>query len=161
MTFLVLPHRVRYSPASKEEGWKWKCSSLSPVQLFVIPLTVASQAPLQGSLQASIQEWVAIPFSRGSFWHRDQTWVSHIASRFFTTWVMKIWCLLHEWERRQSFPPLTPKFSFDYKNVAHLFPEAAPSCLLTCILHKHSVLINLLLTYHFASRSLNSLWLET
>ena len=35
-------------------------------------------------LQASILEWVAIPFSRGSSPPRDQTWVSSIAGRFFT-----------------------------------------------------------------------------
>ena len=32
-----------------------------------------------GILQARILEWVAIPFSRGSSQHRDQTQVSHIA----------------------------------------------------------------------------------
>ena len=31
---------------------------------------------VQGILQARILEWVAIPFSRGSSWLRDQTWVS-------------------------------------------------------------------------------------
>ena len=36
-------------------------------------------------LQARILEWVAIPFSRGSSQPRDQTQVSHIAGRFFTT----------------------------------------------------------------------------
>ena len=35
------------------------------------------QAPLSmGILQARIQEWVAIPFSRGSSRPRGQTWVS-------------------------------------------------------------------------------------
>ena len=38
------------------------------------------------SFQARILEWVAIPFSRGSSWPRDQTRVSCIAGRFFTTW---------------------------------------------------------------------------
>ena len=33
-----------------------------------------------------ILEWVACPFSRGSSRPRDQTQVSHIASRFFTSW---------------------------------------------------------------------------
>ena len=37
-------------------------------------------------LQARILEWVAIPFSRGSFWPRDQTQVSNITGRFFTIW---------------------------------------------------------------------------
>ena len=37
-------------------------------------------------LQARILEWVAIPFSRGSSWPRDRTWVSYIAGRFFIIW---------------------------------------------------------------------------
>ena len=37
-----------------------------------------------GIFQARILEWVAIPFSRGSSWPRDQTQVSCIAGRFFT-----------------------------------------------------------------------------
>ena len=39
--------------------------------------------PQEGILQARILKWVAIPFSRGSSWPRDRTWVSHIAGRFF------------------------------------------------------------------------------
>ena len=35
---------------------------------------------VRGILPARIVEWVAIPFSRGSFWPRDQTHVSCIAS---------------------------------------------------------------------------------
>ena len=37
------------------------------------------------SFPARILEWVAISFSRGSSWSRDQTCVSCIAGRFFTT----------------------------------------------------------------------------
>ena len=33
-----------------------------------------------------ILEWVAIPFSRGSSWPKDQSWGSHTAGRFFTIW---------------------------------------------------------------------------
>ena len=41
---------------------------LSHVRLFVIPWTVAHQAPLSmGFSQARILEWVAISFSRGIF----------------------------------------------------------------------------------------------
>ena len=36
-------------------------------------------------LQARKLEWVAFPFSRGSAQPRDQTQVSHIAGRFFTS----------------------------------------------------------------------------
>ena len=39
---------------------------------------------VHGSLPARILEWVAIPFSRGSSWPRDQTQVSRIAGTFFT-----------------------------------------------------------------------------
>ena len=45
---------------------------------------------VHGILQARILEWVAIPFSRGSSWPRDQTLVSCIAGRFFTTWAFLI-----------------------------------------------------------------------
>ena len=48
-----------------------------------------SGSPVHGILQARILEWVAIPFSRGSSWPRDQTWVSHITGRFFTVWVTR------------------------------------------------------------------------
>ena len=40
---------------------------------------------VQGILQARILGWVAFPFSRGSSQWRDQTQVSHIAGRFFTS----------------------------------------------------------------------------
>ena len=41
---------------------------------------------VQVTSQARILEWVAISFSRGSYWHRDQTLVSCIAGEFFTDW---------------------------------------------------------------------------
>ena len=40
-------------------------------------------------LQAKILEWIATPFSRGSFPPRDQTWVSCIAGRLFTVWTTR------------------------------------------------------------------------
>ena len=43
---------------------------------------------VHGILQARILEWVAVPFSRGSSWPRDQTWVSRIAGTFFTVWAI-------------------------------------------------------------------------
>jgi len=44
---------------------------------------------VHGISQEGILEWIAIPFSRGSSWSRDGTWVSHIAGRFFTTWATR------------------------------------------------------------------------
>ena len=40
-------------------------------------------------LQATILEWVATPFSRGSFPPRNQTQVSYITDRFFTVWATR------------------------------------------------------------------------
>ena len=42
-----------------------------------------------GTLQARLLEWVAFPFSRGSSQSRDQTQVSHIAGKFFTSWATR------------------------------------------------------------------------
>ena len=44
---------------------------------------------VHGILQARILEWVAISFSRGSSWPRDQTWVSCIIDGFFTFWAIR------------------------------------------------------------------------
>ena len=44
---------------------------------------------VHGILQARILEWVVVPFSRGSSQQRDQTQVSHIAGRFFTSWATR------------------------------------------------------------------------
>ena len=44
---------------------------------------------LHGILQARILEWVAISFSRGSSWPRDQTQVSCIAGRRFNLWATR------------------------------------------------------------------------
>ena len=41
---------------------------------------------VRGVLQASVLEWVAIPFFRGSSRPRDQTQVSHTVGGFFTIW---------------------------------------------------------------------------
>ena len=39
-----------------------------------------------GILQARVLQWIAMPFSRGSSWFRDWTWVACIAGRVFTIW---------------------------------------------------------------------------
>ena len=64
-------------------GWKWKCWWLSRVRLFATLWTMSLPGSfVHGILQARILEWVAIPFSRGSYRPRDRTQVSHIAGRF-------------------------------------------------------------------------------
>ena len=42
---------------------------------------------VHGILQARISEWVAFPSSRESSQPRDQTQVSNIAGKFFTSWL--------------------------------------------------------------------------
>ena len=44
---------------------------------------------VHGFLQARILEWVAIPFSRASFWPRDWTQVACNTGRFFTVWAAR------------------------------------------------------------------------
>ena len=44
---------------------------------------------VHGILQARILEWVAFPFSRGSYQPRNQTRVSSIAGGFFTNWAIR------------------------------------------------------------------------
>ena len=45
---------------------------------------------VHGFLQARILEMVDVPFSRGSSWPRDWTWVSCFAGRSFTVWTTSI-----------------------------------------------------------------------
>ena len=61
---------------------KWK--SLSLVQLFVTPWTVAHQAPWNSPHKNSGVG--CISFSRGSSQPKDQTQVTHIVGRLFTYW---------------------------------------------------------------------------
>ena len=64
------------------------------VSCSVMSLCYAMDGNLPGSsvhgiLLARTLEWVAIPFSRGSFWPRDRTWVSCVAGRFFIVWATR------------------------------------------------------------------------
>ena len=79
-------------------GWWWKltllliytsniCMCVVITQLCLTLCDPMDYSPSGSSvhriLQARIQEWVAIPFSKGSSQSRDWTRVSCIASRFF------------------------------------------------------------------------------
>ena len=46
-------------------------------------------SPVHGIPQTRILEWVSLPFSRASSWHRDRTWVFCIGGRFFTIWATR------------------------------------------------------------------------
>ena len=63
--------------------WKVKVTQSGPTLCNPKDYTV------HGILQARILELVAFPFSRGSSQPRDQTQVSCIAGRFFTSWATR------------------------------------------------------------------------
>ena len=85
----------------------WKCNScrilIHSFECENVKVLVAQSCPtlcdpmdcsspdsfVYGILQARMQEWVAILFSRGSSWCKDQTQVSWIAGRFFTIWATR------------------------------------------------------------------------
>ena len=97
-----LPHNLRCSQSTWLWGrstWK-SCRDIELLVIYLNSLCVCSVAvmsdslwpfglqPLsfsvQGTFQARIVGWVAIFFSRGSSWLRNQTWVSYTAGGFFT-----------------------------------------------------------------------------
>ena len=73
--YFFVDMRIVSIKTTKLPSEKWK--SLSLIWLFATPWTV------YGILQA--MEWVDFPFTRGSSQPRNQTQVSHIAGRFFTS----------------------------------------------------------------------------
>ena len=74
------------SKACSKHAW----NSLSHVQLFVTPWTIAHRAPL--SMEFSRQEyWSGFhSSSKGSSQPRDWTQVSRTAGRFFTVWATNV-----------------------------------------------------------------------
>ena len=67
----------------------WKSESVGhPITLWPHWLNLPG-SPVHGILQARILEWGVIPFSRGSSWPRDWTWVSLLGSFFF--FFLTIW----------------------------------------------------------------------
>ena len=53
------------------------CTSVLSCPTLCDPIDcILPGSSVHGILQARILEWVAVPFSRGSSQHRDQTWIS-------------------------------------------------------------------------------------
>ena len=71
-------------------------------------------------LQVRMLEWVASPFSRGSSWPRDQTWVSLIAGRFFTIWATREALTVHEVTRSCTWFSMCASTSAEKKPNAWL-----------------------------------------
>ena len=92
--------------SSRPRDWTWiSCIAgrFFTIRAKLVKMKVAQSCPtlcypveysppgsfVHGIFQARILEWVAISFSRGSSQPRDQTQVSCISGRFFTTWATR------------------------------------------------------------------------
>ena len=69
--------------------WKWSEVAQSCPTLCDPVDCSPPGSSVHGILQARILEWVAISFSRGSFWPTDRTQISHIAGRHFNLWATR------------------------------------------------------------------------
>ena len=120
---------VKQPPAMQE---KWSEVAQSCLTLCNPMDCSPPGSSVHGIFQAWILEWVAISFSRGSSWPRDQTLVSHTIGRRFTIQVIReetdmqstscemLGCMKHQLESRlpgeisitsdmQMTPPLWQK----------------------------------------------------
>ena len=81
------------SPLVRKRKRKWKKVKVLVPQSFPALCDPMDCSPpgssVYGIFQARIMEWVAISFSRGYSWLRDQTQPSCIAGRFFTVWATR------------------------------------------------------------------------
>ena len=69
---------------------KWKKKVVQSCPTLCDPMDCSLLgSSIHGLLQTRILEWVAISFSRGSSWPRDQTPVSCIAGRHFNLWAIR------------------------------------------------------------------------
>ena len=134
-------------------GWPWpvftkwriqSCEGTSPFNVVMLSgiwlcnptdfsLPVSS---VSGIFQARILEWVAVSYSKGSFPPRNQTRVSCIAGRFFTTEPLGKLCLLFAGAKSlQSCPILCgsldcspPGFSVQGVLLTRILQWVAMSC---------------------------------
>ena len=85
-----------YSFTPTYVGYSLRTGAFSYMLLLLLSPSVRSQlcdpmdcslpgSSVHGILQARVLEWVAMPSSRGSSQSIDQTWVSCVAGRCFTT----------------------------------------------------------------------------
>ena len=93
-----MSHKGSSTPYTKSK-LKWiKALNVEKVKVLVTqsgpilcdPMNCSSTGScVHRNLQASILEWVVIPFSRGSSQTKDRTWVPCITGRFFTIWATR------------------------------------------------------------------------
>ena len=79
------------TPASLSLTIFWSLPKFMSIQLVMSPkhLTLCRPLSFIGISQARILEWIAIYFSIGPSWPRNQTPISCIAGRFFTDWATR------------------------------------------------------------------------
>ena len=105
--FLVVDWVTLRNLGSWSPGLFHICCSLHGSLLFSRP----------GILQARILEWVAFPFFRGSSQPRDQTQVSCITDRFFTSWATRV----VEYIPRKGMAGLQGGFLFIFLKLTNCF----------------------------------------
>ena len=84
--------------------WKWSESEVTqscPTLCDPMDCSLPGSS-IHGIFPERILEWVAISFSRGSFWPRGWTWVSHIAGRLFE-------------------PPGNPQLKYEWSQYTQLY----------------------------------------
>ena len=87
---------------ARDSGFSCVSSLLSCVTLCN-PMDCSLPGPsIHGIFQATVLEWVAISFSRGSSWPGDRTWVSHIAGRCSTLWATREARRQHKGEQNKT-----------------------------------------------------------
>ena len=82
-------HKVRWEARYEFQNTNQILSHKVMLVAQLRPTLCPPGSSVHGILQARIPEWVAMPFSRGSSWPKDQTRISHLAGRFFTVWTTK------------------------------------------------------------------------
>ena len=75
----------------KEAGWQYisLTSSFPNLEPVRCSMSCSDTSWLAYRLLRRQERWSGIPFSRGSSWPRDRSWVSCIAGRFFTVWATR------------------------------------------------------------------------
>ena len=100
---------------------------LSLVQLFCELMYYSPPgSSVHGILQAKILEWVAMPSSRGSFWHKDQTCISRVSC--VGRWILYHWYHLgspREKSRWVGLFPETGRVVFDRHYGSSGAPQVA------------------------------------
>ena len=114
----------------------------SHVGLFATPWTVDPSVRVIS--QASILEWVAISYSRGSSQPRDQTRVSFIVGRLFTISAIRVWSrylIFVTWVNEYSSQPWTQWIWALPWNMVENMEESSAICTAeSSCLHSYKIL---------------------